>query len=75
MTPSDKIEANNKIEQKRLNTVQTAKLLRFWLYTQVMLVDINSLPEIFVLPENELSEKAATIKRFGYLLLSSELKK
>ena len=40
-----------------------------------MLVDINSLPEIFVLPENELSEKAATIKRFGYLLLSSELKK
>ena len=76
MSISEKIKAiNNKIEQNKAQynlDRQTAKI-------SALLSENVSIYEFLmgkvVLPEKDLLEKAATMKRFEYLLLGSELKK
>ena len=76
MSISEKIKAiNNKIEKNKAQynlDRQTAKI-------SALLSENVSIYEFLtgkvVLPEKDLLEKAATMKRFEYLLLGSELKK
>ena len=49
-------------------------LLRFLLYQQVNVSGYEFLTGKDVLPEKDLLEKAATMKRFEYLSLGKELK-
>ena len=62
-----------KSSKTKLNTIYTGKLLRFLLYYQKMLVNMNFLM-IYVLPEKDLLEEAATMKKFKYSSLGKELK-
>ena len=68
MTVSEKIKAiNNKIAQNKAQH-DLDKLLKFWLHCQEALANMN-----FLL-EKDLLEKTATIKRFEYFPLGSEMK-
>ena len=76
MTVSEKIiKIVNKIEQNKAqydSDRQTAKISALSLWN---ISKYEFLPGKDVLPEKDLLEKAATIKKFEYLLLGSELKK
>ena len=64
MRISEKIKAiNNKVEQTKLNTIQTDKLSKY----EFLIGEVN-------LPEKDLLENTTTIKRFDYSLLGKELK-
>ena len=63
------------MNKTNFNTILTDKSLRFLLYDQEMLVNMNFwLAEIFY-PKKNLLEEAAAIKRFEYSLLGEELVK
>ena len=66
-------QSKTKSSKTKLNTIYTGKLLRFLLYYQKMLVNMNFLM-IYVLPEKDLLEEAATMKKFKYSSLGKELK-
>ena len=66
-------QSKTKSSKTKLNTIYTGKLLRFLLYYQKMLVNMNFLM-IYVLPEKDLLEEAATMKKFEYSSLGKELK-
>ena len=78
MNISEKIKAiNKKVEQNKaqynLNR-QTAKISTFFYSSENVSIYEFQTGKV-VLPEKDLLEKSATIKRFEYSLLGSELKK
>ena len=66
-------QSKTKSSKTKLNTIYTGKLLTFLLYYQKMLVNMNFLM-IYVLPEKDLLEEAAAMKKFKYSSLGKELK-
>ena len=64
---------NNKIESNKAQNDLVRQVAKIWLYHHENIGEFLTGEEDF--PEKDLLEKAATIQRFEYLLLSSELKK
>ena len=74
MTVSEKTTTtDNKIEENKAQYDLDDKLPRFQFYHQEEQVKLN-FDQQDVLPEEELLQKAATIKRFEYSPLGSQLK-
>ena len=75
MTITEKIETvDNKLEPNKAQYIYIDKLLRFQLYHQKMLVNMNFLLAKIFCQKKNLLEKAATMKSFDYSPLGKELK-